>query len=73
MNRIHIVRMKREAVKEAESKGLIADSMEVRLGLVDRMKRGEITLEQMQSELKRIKREAKRKGLLTRDQVYRQS
>lgn len=67
------VRRKREAVKDAEANGLIADSMAVRLELVGRAARGEIAPEQMQEELKRIKREAKKKGLLTRDQVYRRS
>ena len=61
---------KRHAVKEAEAAGQIADSMEVRLSIVKRMKSGEITLAQGQAELKAIKRNAKKNGLLTRQQAF---
>ena len=62
---------KRRALREAESDGLVADSMEVRKALMARVWDGEITLEECQSELAKIKRQAKRNGLKTRSQVYR--
>lgn len=57
-------------VKSAEADGQIADSMEVRVALIERMKKGELTLDQVQSELKRIKRQAKKNGLITRAQAF---
>lgn len=64
---------KRNAVNAAQESGQVADSMEVRLALVKRMQAGEITLEEMQAELARIKRNAKKNGLKTRNQVFRES
>ena len=61
---------KRTAVRRAEEAGVVADSMDVRLALVRRFDAKEITLEQMQAELAKIKRETKRNGKLTRSQVY---
>lgn len=61
------------AVRQAEADGEVADSMEVRLALIARMKAGELTLEQVQAELKRIKRAAKKAGKLTRAQAYRRA
>lgn len=61
---------KRDYVNECEAKGLVADSKEVREDLIKRMDSGEITLEQVQSELKRIKRNAKKNGQITRAQAY---
>ena len=62
---------KRRAVKKAEDDGVIADSLEVRMALMARVRSGEITIEECQSELAKIKRQAKRKGLKTRSQAYR--
>jgi len=62
---------KRRALREAESDGVVADRMEVRKALMARVRDGEITLEECQSELAKIKRQAKRNGLKTRSQVYR--
>lgn len=59
-----------DAVKEAEATGQVADSMDVRLALIERMHAGELTLEQVQTELARIKRAAKRNGQITRAQAY---
>ncbi len=64
---------KRAAIREAEAKGDVADSMNVRLELIRRMNAGELTLAQVQTELKRIKRNAKANGKTTRATVYRQS
>lgn len=61
---------KHAAMKKAEADGLIADSNAVRTELIRRMHAGELTLEQVQSELKRIKRDAKKNGLLTRSQAF---
>jgi len=60
-----------DALNKAEVDGKIADSMEVRTALVEKMNRGEMTLAEVQAELKRIKRNAKKNGLVTRSQAYR--
>ena len=60
----------RKAVKDAENEGRVADSIEVRKALMARVHAGEITLEDAQKELKRIKRNAKRNGMVTRNQAF---
>ena len=50
---------------------MVADSLDVRMALIARMNAGEMTLEQVQNELKRIKRGAKAAGKITRAQAYR--
>lgn len=62
---------KRVAVKTAGANGEIADSMEVRMALMEKVRTGEITLEAAQSELQRIKRRAKKNGKVTRAQAWR--
>lgn len=61
---------KRRAVNEADAAGEVCDSMAVRTALIERLHKGELTLDQVQTELKRIKREGKKKGMLTRAQVF---
>ena len=61
---------KLEAVRKAENEGIVADSMEVRTALLARMDAGELTLEQVQSELKKIQRNAKKNGKITRNQAF---
>lgn len=61
---------KRESVKDAEASGKVADSMDVRLALMDRVHKGEITLAEAQAQLKKIKSGAKRIGLVTRAQAF---
>ncbi len=61
---------KRDTLKTAEAAGQVADSMDVRLALMDRVDKGEITLEQAQAELKKIKSGAKRSGKVTRSQAF---
>lgn len=61
---------KRQAVKQAEKAGKVADSMDVRLALMERVHSGEITLAQAQSELTKIKRGAKAAGKMTREQAF---
>jgi hypothetical protein len=68
---IDVRRAKIEAVRTAEAAGAVADSMDVRMGLIARMDAGELTLEQVQAELKRIKRDAKKNGQTTRSKAYR--
>ena len=62
---------KRQAVNAADASGQLADSTEVRMALLEKVKTGECTLAEVQEELKRIKRNAKKNGLLTRDQAWR--
>lgn len=61
-------RFERQRAMEAE--GRVADSMEVRVALIERMHAGELTLAQVQAELARIKRNAKRNGKITRNQAF---
>ena len=61
---------KRTEVNRAEAAGEVADSMEVRMALIARMDAGELTLQQVQAELKRIKRGAKAAGKVTRSQAF---
>lgn len=60
---------KRRNEEEAETKGLIADSMDVRIALMEKFHSGECTLEEVQAELSAIKRNAKKNGQITRDQA----
>jgi len=64
---------KRSAVAAADKTGEVADSMEVRAALMARVHSGEITLEACQKELKKIKRDAKKNGKVTRQQVWSRS
>lgn len=61
---------KTAALKQAEASGVVADSHEVRLALMARVGKGEITLEQAQAELKKIKAGAKKAGKVTRAQAF---
>lgn len=62
-----------ERLRKAEAAGRVADSMDVRMALVARMRAGELTLEQVQAELKRIKRSSNAIGKVTRTQAFRGS
>jgi hypothetical protein len=64
----HRLRMDRQ--REAEAAGKVADSMDVRLALIAKMHAGEMTLDEVQAELNRIKRGAKKAGKITRSQAY---
>ncbi|WP_339885351.1 hypothetical protein [Vreelandella maris] len=61
---------RRSDLKKAENDGRVADSMEVRKSLMAKVDSGEITLQEAQSELKRIKRNAKKNGQVTRNQAF---
>lgn len=67
------IRGKFKAVKEAEAQGIVADSLDVRVALIKRMKAGEMTLAQVQAELAKLRRSAKKNGQTTRAEVWRQS
>lgn len=59
-----------EQQRAAEDAGRVADSMAVRLALIAKMDAGEMTLAEVQTELKRIQRAAKKAGQITRAQAY---
>ena len=61
---------KRANVNQCEADGLIADSMDIRLALMEKVRSGECTLQEVQAELKKIKRDAKKNGKLTRSQAF---
>lgn len=65
------LRDKRAAVRAADASGDAADSMAVRMAIVARMNAGEITLEDAQAELKRIKAGASKVGKTTRSRAWR--
>jgi len=64
------VRAAREHQATREAEGVVADSMDVRRALMIRVHAGEITLEEAQAQLKKIKNGAKRNGQITRNQAY---
>lgn len=61
---------KKQNVKDCESDGIIADSIDVRKALMQQVHSGEKTLQEVQSELKKIKRNAKKNGKITRNQAF---
>ena len=71
MSKREVILRKQQSVREAEATGQVADSMDVRLKLIERMNKGELTLAEVQAELKRIKASAKCAGQITRSQAYR--
>ena len=62
---------KRVALQIAEEQGVVADSTEFRAALVARIKSNELTIEQAQTELRKVKRDAKKNGKKTRSQIWR--
>jgi hypothetical protein len=64
---------KKRAQKRAEAAGEVADSQSVRLEIMARIKSGEMTLAQGQAELKKIQDNAKRIGLKTRLQAFKEA
>lgn len=61
---------KRANVRDCEAKGIVADSLEVRMALMEQVKSGEKTLQEVQAELKKIKSSAKKNGMITRSQAF---
>lgn len=56
----------RDNLNAAEAAGEVADSLSVRMALVTKMNAGNMTLPEVQAELARIKRGAKKAGKITR-------
>jgi hypothetical protein len=65
------VQRKKTALKTAEANGEVADSKSVRMALMERFHKGELTLTEVQAELARIKRGAKAAGMTTRAKAFR--
>ena len=61
---------KRQNVKQCEADGIVADSTEVRMALMEKVRTGECTLKEVQAELKKIKRNAKKNGKITKNQAF---
>lgn len=61
---------KRANIEKCEADGLVADSAEVRMALMEQVRNGEKTLDEVQKELIKIKRDAKKNGQITRNQAY---
>ena len=55
-----------EQIKKAEALGIVGDSLQIRLELVEKINNGIITHEQSLEVLKEIKRQAHKEGLLIR-------
>jgi len=64
---------KRKALDEADAKGEVSDTMEIRLNLMEKVHSGELTLDEAQKQLKEIKKQGSKKGLLTRAQKWSRS
>ncbi len=62
---------KRVALQIAEEQGIVADSSEFRASPGAKIHSGEMTIDQVQAELRKVKREAKKNGLKTREQIWR--
>jgi hypothetical protein len=63
------IQTQKAALKQAEGEGRVADNIEHRKRLMQRVHDGEITLEQAQAELKVVKRTASKNGQVTRSQA----
>jgi len=61
---------KTESANRAELEGRVADSMDVRMSLMERVENGEISLSDAQKELKVIKRNASKNGKTTRAKAW---
>lgn len=64
---------KKHALSDSEEAGDVADSLDVRVKLLGRVESGEISLEEAQVQLAKIKNGAKSKGLKTRSEIWRES
>lgn len=57
----------------AEAKGLVADSKQVRLALLEKVSAGLSSMEEVQEELKLIQKQANSIGLYTREDFYKKN
>jgi hypothetical protein len=64
------IQRQKAALKQAEADGVVADSLEVRKELVRQFEAKQITFEEMQAKLAKIKRDAKKNGKVTRNQAF---
>ena len=64
-------RLRMQQLAADQESGVVADSDAVRTNLIERMHAGEMTLEQVQAELKRIQREAKKAGQPVRADYFK--
>ena len=71
MGDIFEAKERQQMIADAEQQGRVSDSLEVRMALIKKMQEEGRTLKEIQDELKRIKREGKRNGQITRAQAYR--
>ena len=62
---------RQDAVGQAEKDGRVADSLDVRMSLLERVSKGEITLNEAKKQLEQIKRKAKSIGKITRNQAWK--
>jgi hypothetical protein len=62
---------RKRAIERAETLGLIADSKEVRMKLLEKVRAGEITLEHAKIKLETIKHNAKKNGLYTAYEIWK--
>ena len=69
-DRLEASRDKRRNVIANEAEGNVADSLDVRMALMEKVKSGECTVAEVQAELKKIKRNAKKNGKVTRSQAF---
>lgn len=61
---------KRNEVNRSEQAGEVADSLEVRKEILARVGSGEITMAKAHAELRKIRRNAKKAGKVTRNQAW---
>ncbi len=61
---------KKSYIRLAEMNGTVADSKEVREGLMAKVYSGEMTLQEAQKKLIDIKENAKKNGMHTRSEIY---
>jgi hypothetical protein len=69
MNTIDRDRLRWQRIRAAEDAGVVADSTEARAEIVDRIKSGELTLDEGQAMLRRIQRDAHKNGMVTQHEA----
>jgi hypothetical protein len=69
-DRLQARRDKFQNIKDCESDGVVADNMDVRTKLMEQVRSGEKTLDEVQKELRKIQRDAKKNGKITRNQAF---
>lgn len=62
---------RRRNLRAEETAGNIADSLEYRMSLMEKVRNREISLEEAQRQLRETQKTAEKQGKLTRDKAYR--